>query len=81
MKNAFSKVGSFIKDKKLLIVGGAATTLAATNSFAAVTFDSASKTFTGDVDLAPYYSGVTVAIALIGTIMAVTLAIRAIKQH
>jgi hypothetical protein len=47
--------------------------IGATASQAAVTFDSATKTFAGEIDMATYYSGVEIAVGVIGVTLAVGL--------
>lgn len=47
--------------------------IGATASQAAVTFDPATKTFSGEIDMATYFSGVEIAVGVIGVTLAVGL--------
>lgn len=66
------------KAKALGVVGS--TILLSTASQAAVVFDEATSKLTGNIDLGPFYSGVGIAFAVIGTVLAVGLAISIVKR-
>lgn len=52
-----------------------------TSSYATdVAFDAATKTFTGEFDLSPYYSAIGVVIAAIAVVAAIKLAINQFKR-
>lgn len=61
------------KTKALGVV--AAATVLATSSQAAVTFDAATKTLSGDVDMATYYSVIPILLTVMGVTIAISLAI------
>lgn len=49
-------------------------------SQAAVTFDSATKTFSGELDMSTYYSGVEIAVTVIGVTLAVGLFFNVLRK-
>lgn len=54
--------------------------IGATASQAAVTFDSATKTFAGELDMSTYYSGVEIAVTVIGVTLAVGLFFNVLRR-
>ena len=71
-RNASKKV------KNGVVVG--ATTVGAVASQAAVVYDDATNKLTGSIDMGPFYSGVGIAFAVIGAVLAVGLAISIVKR-
>jgi fluoride ion exporter CrcB/FEX len=65
--------------KKLLLVGSALFG-GAVSSFAAVSFDTATKTFSGDMDLGAYYSATEIAIGVLAITLAITLGMKMLKK-
>lgn len=79
-RNCVEAVKSASKSVKMA-VGGAIASMTATASQATdVAFDSATKTFTGEFDLSPYYSAIGVVIAAIAVVAAIKLAINQFKR-
>jgi hypothetical protein len=72
VKNASNSV-------KTLVVGTGAM-IGATASKAAVTFDSATQSFGGTFDLAPYYSAIGIVIGAIAVVAAIRLAVGQFKR-
>lgn len=58
----------------------ACATVATVGAQAAVSYDEATSKFTGDIDMSAYYSGVTIAIAVVGTVIATTLVFKALNK-
>lgn len=54
-------------------VAGLSALVLGAHSQAAVTFDPATKTFGGEIDMATYFSGVEIAVGVIGVTLAVGL--------
>ena len=63
------------KNMKRLGLGLLALVGLSSSSFAAVTFDSATNSFLGTFDLAPYYSAIGIVITAIAVVAAIKLAI------
>lgn len=75
------KLGKNVKDKALgLFVAGGALMAGASNARADVAFDSATKTFSGELDLTPFYSSTGIAIGAIATVTAIGLAIAMFRR-
>lgn len=74
------QVSKKAKDKTLAMVGLGVATVGATMGKAAVTYDETNNKLTGDIDLGPFYSGVGIAFAVIGAVLAVGLAISIVKR-
>jgi len=70
-----------MKNVKKVLLSAVAVVGGASQAMADVAYDSATSSFTGSINLDPYYSGVTIAIAVLGTTIAVGLAIRALKNN
>ena len=66
------------KSKALGVVATGA--VLTTASQAAVTYDEATNKLVGSVDMGPFYSGVGIAFAVIGAVLAVGLAISIVKR-
>lgn len=69
-----------ILTKGKLMLLGLLLSLGVTANAADVGFDTATKSFTGTFDLAPYYSAVGIIVAAIAVIAAIGLAIRQFKR-
>jgi hypothetical protein len=74
------KFGNEVKDKALALIGVGATTVATVQSQAAVTFDSATKQFSGDMDMTAYYSATEIAIGVIAITLAIALGIKMLRK-
>ena len=59
---------------------GSGLVLGASNAFAAVSFDTATKSFQGDMDLGAYYSATEIAIGVLAITLAITLGIKMLKK-
>lgn len=64
---------------KTFVVASTATVVT-TASQAAVVYDDATNKLTGSIDMGPFYSGVGIAFAVIGAVLAVGLAISIVKR-
>ncbi len=69
-----------VKDKALALFVGVGATVGATAGKAAVVYDDATNKLTGSIDMGPFYSGVGIAFAVIGAVLAVGLAISIVKR-
>lgn len=69
-----------LKKSKLMIALLLATLFGAVNSFAAVTFDNATKSFGGTFDLSPFYSAIGIIIGAIAIVASIRLALGAFKR-
>ena len=72
----FKKLGK--KTKALGVV--AAATILSTGAQAAITYDATNKKFGGDVDLGAYYSGVEIAVAVVGVTLGISLFFAMLKK-
>lgn len=68
------KISSALNKSKALLVGLGVVGLGVIEASANIAFDKATNTFTGDIDLSPFYSGVTIALSVMGVTIAVGLA-------
>lgn len=76
-------LGCVVTDKSKALKGAVvagATVVMTTVSQAAVTFDTATKTFSGDMDLGAYYSATEIAIGVLAITLAITLGIKMLKK-
>lgn len=83
VKSGFDSVKKgAVKAKKsaLALFAGIGATVGATSGYSAVTYDEATNKLTGAIDMAPFYSGVGIAFAVIGAVLAVGLAISIVKR-
>lgn len=69
---------SFTKAKALTVVGASA--LMATASQAAISYNKTTGEFAGDVDLGAYYSGVEIAVAVVGVTLGISLFFAMLKK-
>jgi hypothetical protein len=76
----FQKAKDGLKKAKAGAVVATGAVLSGSNAMAAVTYDSATNTFSGDIDLSAYYSVIPIAITVIGVTIATSLAINALKR-
>ena len=72
----FTKMGK--KAKALGVIGIA--TMLSTYAQAAITYDATNKKFGGDVDLGAYYSGVEIAVAVVGVTLGISLFFAILKK-
>lgn len=71
------KILNFFKSKFFLMIG--ALGLISTNAMAKITY-SADSGFSGEIDLTPFFSAVTIVIGAFGVIMAVKMAIALFRR-
>ena len=72
----FKKLGK--KAKSLAVIGTGL--VLATSSQAAITYNKTTGEFTGDVDLGAYYSGVEIAVAVVGVTLGISLFFAMLKK-
>ncbi|OCL96784.1 hypothetical protein [Arcobacter porcinus] len=76
MLRKLKKIGN--KAKALTVIG--ATAVAVSSSQAAITFDEATKKFSGEIDMGTYYSGVEIAIGVVAVTLSVGLFFAILKR-
>jgi flagellar biosynthesis protein FliR len=69
-----------VKDNALALFAGIGASFGASAGNAAVTYDDATNKLVGAIDMGPFYSGVGIAFAVIGAVLAVGLAISIVKR-
>jgi hypothetical protein len=74
------KKGAEIANNAKTFAVAATTTIGAVASQAAVVYDDATNKLTGNIEMGPFYSGVGIAFAVIGAVLAVGLAISIVKR-
>ncbi|MBU3014762.1 hypothetical protein KO488_08335 [Poseidonibacter lekithochrous] len=77
---ATKKGAEKLKGTALAIGAAIGASLSAVPAKAAVTYDQATNSLTGAIDMEPFYSGVGIAFAVIGSVLAVGLAISIVKR-
>lgn len=75
-----SKKGAEIANNAKTFAVATTATVCTVASQAAVVYDDATNKLTGNIEMGPFYSGVGIAFAVIGAVLAVGLAISIVKR-